>query len=285
MTHRTVGAGRGVPRIWLLPLALLVLILVATFTGFLSRSLVLDLVAWWPVWVLLALLAFVARGRRVGRIKASGLVPLATTIVLGLFLVGHLQGWDVMPSSAQKLVGPVVRSDAKAALSARVDGVVQVGAGAGFLYEVDPLRRGGEVGVPEATEQTQESTVSVLLEAPSDPGFYAFAGWNIKLSSLPQWNLTIQGDIEADLSGLNITGLQVSGEGTVTLGSVSGTVPGSTSGDFIVIVPAGVPVRVVGTAQVPDTWEQLSDGARSPASGDGWVLSVANGSTLTVQDS
>ena len=45
MTDGVAGSGRGVPRLWLLPVGVLIGMLGVTTAGILSRSLFLDLVA------------------------------------------------------------------------------------------------------------------------------------------------------------------------------------------------------------------------------------------------
>ena len=88
--------------------------------------------------------------------RLSGLVPLLALAALGVFLAGHLLGWDVMPSSAPPLVGPASDSVTTAAMSARIDGRLDVGLGqTGFLYSAEPIRTGGDIGLPEAVERTQ----------------------------------------------------------------------------------------------------------------------------------
>ena len=284
MTHRATGAGVGVPRIWLLPISVFAGLVFVTATGWLSQSIVLDAVAWWPLWILLVGLVFVTRGRRLWKIRLSGVVPLVITAALLLFAAGHLLGWSVMPSSSQRLVGPVAGSEPTAALSARIDGVVSVSLGSDFLYEVDPIRRGGEIGIPGASEQIQGSNISILLEAPHDPGLSKFAGWDVTLSGLPVWNLTLEGEIDADLGDLDMSGFQVFGSGVVTLDRVSTVVPATVAGTFELVIPTGVAARIVGQAFVPPSWTELSDGAKSPTAGEGWVISVPVGSTVTVTE-
>lgn len=290
MTHRATAAhgGRdayhGVPRIWLLPLTVVAGLVFVTAAGWLSPSIVLDFIAWWPLWVMLIGLILLAGGRRLRKVRLSGMVPLVVTAALIAFAIGHVLGWSVMPSSSERLIGPVAGSEPSAALSARIDGTISLTRGSGFLYEVGPIRRGGEIGIPNATEQVQGSNVAVLLEAPPDPGFYQFAGWDIALSRLPLWNLTLEGEIDADLGEFDISGFQVFGSGSVTLGQVTSVVPATVAGTFELVIPPGVAARIVGQAVVPESWKELSDGARSPTSGDGWVISVPVGSVVTVTE-
>lgn len=284
MTHRAAGRGRRIPKLWLLPALMLAAITGATYAGVFSRSLVLDLAAWWLVWLLIVLLAVVARGRRWGRVRVSGLVPLFAAAALGLFTYGHVAGWPVMPSASQSLVGPQATSGSVAALSARIDGELVVKPGSDHLYEVHPIRRGGDIGVPEAIEQTQGSAISVVLRPPADPGFYEFSGWDLTLSQRTEWNLTLEGQMDADLAGLELSGLQVGGSGVLRLGGTVEAVPVNVSGNLELSVPGGVAIRVIGQAEVPGGWEQTSDGWRSPASGDGWVVSVAANATVVLTE-
>ncbi|HEX2404349.1 MAG TPA: hypothetical protein VHM29_06565, partial [Acidimicrobiia bacterium] len=71
----------------------LIAILVAISLGLLSRSVLLDVIAWWPVWLVLVVIAFLARGRRWGRVRVSALVAILSVAVLGLFITAHVLGW------------------------------------------------------------------------------------------------------------------------------------------------------------------------------------------------
>ena len=281
MTHGTVGARSGVPRIWLLPVLALAAILAAVAGEVLSRSIILDLIAWWPVWLLIVLLVLVAKDRRIGRVRPSGIIPILATLALGAFTIGHLLGWPVMPSTSQRLVGPAQPEFEEAALTARLDGDLHVSAGSPFLYEVGPVRRGGDIGIPDASERAQNDAVSITLQHPAAPGLYVFSGWEINLSTDLAWNLTLEGAVDADLSELTINSLHVGGSGVVRLGEVSILTLGQITGALEIEVPSGTAVRVVGQATVPATWQQLSDGARSPATGDGWMITVLSPGTVT----
>jgi hypothetical protein len=284
MTHRTVGFGRGFPRTWLLPIAALTILLGVAASGRLSRAIVADLIAWWPVWVGLGIAAFLLRDRKVGAVMVSGLIPLVALFFVGLFTWGHLAGWSIMPSASQRLVGPEVEGITSAAMTASIDGRIDVAGGADFLYVVEPIMRGGGIGIPTANELVVDSATEVVLEEPSDPGLYSFAGWEITLSDAPAWDLTLDGALEADLTGLAISTASLKGAGTVILGDTLGETPVSVQGSFRVVVPAGVPARVVGVASVPATWARDDEGASAPVSGGGWVLTVVGDTTLTVTE-
>ncbi|MGH8949861.1 MAG: hypothetical protein ACRDX9_00400 [Acidimicrobiia bacterium] len=283
MTHRSGGARRGVPRAWTLPVLGLALIVAAALLGYLSRSVFHDFIAWWPVWLLLLGLTLLARGRRWGRVRVMALVPILWLIVLGLFVTGHVLGWPAMPSASTNLNGPQAGSVATGALSASIEGRLEVGSGqSGFLYSVEPVRRGGDIGPPVAVEQIQGANIAVAISPSEDPGLYTFAGWQLDLDEAPVWSLSLGGDVEADLSRLRLASLQLDGGGETILGSVTDSVVVTVSGDFQVTVPAGVPARVVGQAAVPAGWLASSDGFESPVAGSGWVISVGQGSSLTV---
>lgn len=282
MTRRAAGRRRGVPRIWLLPTLIFTAILGLTAADLLSRSLVLDLVAWWPVWLLLAVVAVAAGRRRIGRVRIGGVVSIFVGAALVAFIVGHLNGWPINPSATRYLVGPQADPYAVAEMVAVIDGDLRIGVGSGFLYEVSPLPGGGSVGTPSATEQISEESISVSLEAPQVPGFDRSSGWDISLSGSPSWSLVLGGDVEADLTGIEVSSLDLTGVGHVTLGRVGENTLVEVDGAFVFRIPPEVPAQVTGTAQVPDSWTGTGDGWRSPAEGTGWIISVPPGSVVSV---
>jgi len=283
MTH--VAPRRRGGRTWTLPVATTLIIAGLVVFGVLSTSLVIDVVSWWPVWVVLLGLGLWARGRRRGELRIGGLVSVAAVAVAAVFVVGHVQGWALMPSSAGSLTGSTDSGFTSGGFSARVPGgdlVLAVGP-PGRLYEAEPLRRGGDIAAPVAVERSQDSDVSVVLSPSEDPGLFMWAGWRVNLSPLPAWSFTLEGNIEADLSGLVVENLQLTGTGSVQLGSVERSTPLTVSGDFVVQVPEDVPVRVVGPAEIPSDWERTDVGAASPVTGQGWVISVADGAIVEIR--
>jgi hypothetical protein len=282
MTHRATGPSSEVPKVWLLPVVALAVLAGLVAAGMLSRSIALDFVTWWPVWLIVALLALLVRRRHLRRVRLSGLVAVLATLLVGLLVAAHLLAWPALPSSELVLVGQAPQGVETAALSARIDGEVRLRGGAEYLYRVEPLRLGGEIGVPDAEEQSAESAVVVELVADPDPGFYGFSGWDIFLSPVPAWSLTLQGEVDADLSGLSVSGVQAEGRGRLVLGPVSGPTPVSVVGEFTIEVSRGVAIRIVGQAAVPSDWETLSDGSRSPTPGEGWLVSAGPDASLTV---
>jgi hypothetical protein len=128
------------------------------------------------------------------------------------------------------------------------------------------------------------SEVSVVLEPPANPGLYGYAGWVLSLSATPVWSLDLGGAIDADLTGVNLSGLTLSGSGTARLGAVSGDTPLEVNGSFHLVVPPDVPARVVGVASVPATWLLTDNGATSPVSGEGWMVTVIGDGSVTISE-
>lgn len=284
MTRPAVGFGRAFPRVWLLPIGALTLLLGIAASGRLSRAIVADLIAWWPVWLGISLAAVLLRERRIGQFRASGIVPTVALLLVGLFSWGHLAGWTIMPSASQRLVGPETGSFTHATLEAGIDGVIDVRGGGEFLYRVEPVKRGGSIGIPTANEEMVDSALSVVLQPPGDPGLYSYAGWDLILADGPLWSLVLDGAIDADLTTLAIEELSVDGSGTVELGEAAGEANVSVDGSFRLVVPPDTPARVVGQASVPASWTLDSQGAVSPVLGTGWVIDVRPGASLTVSE-
>lgn len=277
-----VGFGRGFPRSWIFPIAALTLILGIAASGRLSRAIVADLIAWWPVWIGIAITAYLVRDRKVGDLRASGLMPFIALFFIGVFTWGHLAGWPIMPSASQRLVGPEAAGVGEASLTASIEGVIELHSGADFLYVVEPIMRGGGIGIPTADEHMVDSSIEVELIEPADPGLYSFAGWEISVSASPVWTLDLDGALDLDLNGLSVNGASFAGSGTVILGDTLGETPVNVNGAFRLVVPSGTPARVVGVASVPATWVLDEQGASAPISGGGWVITVVGDSSVTV---
>lgn len=284
MTRLAVGFGPAFPRAWLAPITTLTIVLGIAATGRLSRSIVADLIAWWPIWLGLALAAYFFRHHKVGQVRAAGLVPLVALFFVLVFVVGHLAGWSIMPSSSQRLVGPEVGGYTSAVMTAEVDGIIEVDAGSQFLYQVEPVKRGGGVGIPGAAEQVVDSTIAIVLQPPADPGLYAYAGWHLSLSETPRWALTLNGAVDADLTSLALDQLSVAGSGEVALGAVDRATSMTVDGAFTITVPAGSSARVNGQASVPAGWTPDGSGASSGVSGEGWVIDIVPGAAVTVSE-
>ncbi len=283
MTHRVRAPKSQIPRAWLIPSGLLVALLAAVAAGLMSRAVGADFLAWWPVWVGIGLLGFFTRSSRIGQVKASGVLPILVAAILALFVVAYFQGWPVMPSASISLKGPPAEGVESAVLSVRIDGDLEVAAAElGEVYEVQPQRGGGDVGYANALEQVQGASFSVALEPVADPGIYRYAGWSISMDTAPEWKLTLEGSVTADLRELSLSEIRLVGEGEVSLGAAQGGAPVSIDGDFVLVLASGSPASVIGDADVPPDWTMTSDGWRSPIEGEGWVISTAPGASLSL---
>lgn len=271
----------GVPALWAIPAGMVGGAVVAALAGVLSRAVLLDVIAWWPIWFVLGAVAYKARGRYLGMVRASGLVPLLGTAAALVFLVAHVQGWALMPSASTRLVGPEP-GYARSSLTAQVDGWLRIDGAAQFLYEAFPIRWGGSVALPTAVEQTVEDSITVTLRPDERNTFQAFRGWDVSLSPAPLWEIALGGIVEADLTGLRITDLDLGGGGRVELGQPLRATDIDVRGNFTLVFPASSAVRVVGQATVPPDWTQDSQGWSSPNAGAGWVVRVASGATVVV---
>jgi hypothetical protein len=255
----------------------------AASLGFLSRSVYVDLIAWWPVWIGLIGLAILLQLRPLGSIRPGGLVALLGSVAAVLFLLGHLSGWALMPSASARLVGPEASEVEVASLTAVINGRVDVISGPGFLYEVYPIRWGGSYGLPGAFEAVPNpQTVDVTLVAPADPGRMGFAGWEIFLATGPTWTLDLGGVVSADLSELDVIELVLGGSGEVELGGTEFPRQVTVSGVFQLRFPPGVPILVTGEATVPEGWIETDEGWRSPHDGEVWRVTVEPGSVATI---
>lgn len=286
MTLSTVGFGRSFPRAWIVPIGVLIVAFGLAVLGVFSRSIAADFLAWWPVWVAVAIAAVILRHRTFGQFRAAGLVPLVATALTLLFVIGHLAGWAIMPSASQRLVGPATEGTATASLTANIDGALEVvGVDQPNLYLVGPAREGGQIGVPQASEETQGESTAVELIEPAEPGIYAFAGWDISLAAAPTWTVSLFGAIDADLRLLDLSGGDFDGSGTVRLGASSDRAIVTVSGDFELIIPEGAPASVTGVASVPDTWILTEGGAESAVGSDGgWDIVVTEGATVRISE-
>lgn len=282
MTRLAVGFGRGFPRVWLLPIGALTLVLGIAVAGRLSRSIVADLIAWWPVWLGIAVAAYFLRDHKIGDFRAAGVIPLLALLFVGLFTWGHVAGWSAMPSASQRLVGPEPGGFSEAAIQAEINGVIEVDGGGEFLYRVDPVRRGGSIGIPGANEQVLDSAVAVLLSPPADPGLYSYAGWDLTLNDAPRWSLVLGGAIDADLTSLAVDELSLAGSGVLFLGAADRQTPVSVSGAFRIVVPSETPARVTGLASVPASWTLDAEGAVAPTFGEGWAITIERESDVTI---
>ena len=274
---------------WILVGAVAVAVTFGVVAGILSRVLLVDLVAMWPLFAVSAILGVVGWLRRNKRgPRAQAILPLSifTALVLGLAI--HLGGWDQLPSAVAHLQGPpATELSDPTQLTAQISGDLRIGPSNGSAgYEVRPILRGGDVAVPEALETSVDGELSIQLGSDeSTPSWYSFSGWEMSLAPIVGWRLVLNGVIEADLRDLRVDALAMGGSGVVRLGEApesGGSVVAS--GDFTISVPAGSAVDVVGNAVVPSDWSQ-GDSQSSPQAASGsplWTIRVEGDVPLRV---
>jgi hypothetical protein len=268
-------------------LAVLVAVLVAGGVGvasaILSPGLALDLISLWPGLVP-AVIALLVVGVRHGWRRRLGAMPqLLTLSWLALGVAAHIDGLPLLPSSAAELEGPA-NNFTLSSLEVHLVGRLEVTAGGDpELYAVEFIRLGGAVGVAEAEEVSVEETIAVALQDSGTTPFFRYAGWRISLSTQSTWNLDLGGAIGADLTGLLLSEVTADGGGWLRMGSYTLTTPIELRGGaFEVTVPASSAVRILGEARVPPSWVVINGGYRAPTDGEGLVISVVEGASLSI---
>jgi hypothetical protein len=200
---------------------------------------------------------------------------------LVLAVGSHLTAWAPLPSSVAELSGPTADGLSLVGLSVDPGGELVVVAGRqGPTYEVEFIRRGGVVGVPVATELSLPESLAVDVEARNTSIWYRFAGWRVTLDPRPVWDLSLSGQVHADLGGLKVNSLTLEGVGVVILGLADGPTTVNVGGAFEVLVPRQAAAEVRGGAVSP--WPVIEGVARSPVSGEGWVISGDGETTVSV---
>jgi hypothetical protein len=272
------------------PLGTLAILIAAVVAGgvgigseILSPGLALDLISLWPGLVPVVLAVVLVTWRRAWRRRLGALPQLLALTWLALGVAAHLDGWPPLPSSAAELAGPE-NGYTTGSLEVHLEGLLEVAAGeSAVLYEVGFIRLGGAIGLAEAEEVTIDEAISVALQDSGTTPFFSYAGWRVSLSSQPVWSLDLEGEIGADLTGLQISGVSAGGGGWLRLGPFDTPTPLEiTRGNFDVTVPLAAPVTVTGNAQVPEDWIAVDGGYRAPVVGDGLVITVADGASVFI---
>ena len=259
--------------------AALLLVAVVVAGGLLRRSVVLDLVSLWPGWVVTAGVFLIHR-RASGirqRFPGYGLGPVLPFTLLGwlvVVLVLHVVGWELLPSAADRLEGPVGTDRIGAtAIDVRLDGALIVGTGTDFLYEVSSLVSGGAVAPPRGEELLTGDDLEVRLREGPETGWFGSGGWNLALNPVRDWAVAVSAaEVEADLREVTLRSLRVEADGTIRLGPARGDVHASLNGDLVVELPPEVSVDLSGPATVGSGWEDTAEGTRYRGDGAGRYL-------------
>ena len=248
----------------------------------LSPGLALDLISLWPGLVPAVAAAVVVMLRKGWKRRMGALPPLLLISWMVLSASAHLAGWEALPSSSADLIGPVDAPES-VTLTVRSPGALEVGVkDRGSLYRVGFLRRGGPVGIPAAEEVTSPLGLTVTIADAGSTNWFRYAGWALDLAAGPRWNLSLEGVVAGDLTGLDLGSVSLNGTGALRLGATDHATPVAVRGDFSLLIPDDVAARVVGGAAVPAGWLATPDGFRSPVGGEGWVISAAAGSSVEI---
>lgn len=287
--HQARARQRRTRRAWLALAGALVLIgTVVMAGGVLRRSLVLDLLSFWPGWVV-TLVALYLRRRTAARQRflGSGFGPALPVSLLGWLVLAvglHLVGWEALPSSADRLEGPAVTDRmGTTAIDVRLDGLVIIDGGTGLLYEVSGLASAGAVAPVRGEELLTGDDLEVRLREGPEAGWFGSGGWRLSLNPGIDWAVTLSAaEVEAELRELSLRSLQVEADGDIRLGPAPGDVAVLLSGDLVVEIPADMSVELDGPATVGAGWEVTADGRSYPGEGAGRYLIVVDPDAVVV---
>ena len=254
------------------------------------RSAMLDVISLWPGWVVTVGPVLIRRRRERHRLRAIRIGPSPTVplILVAWVMVGmalHLAGWHALPSSSARLSGSPVGDATAASLDIRLEGDLVIGSGAVNLYEVGPLRTGGQVAPGQSTEAWAGPEVTISLREGPEAGWFGAGGWQVSLSPSPTWDLILDTTgVEADLTPVRLGALQVVGDGRVRLGAPTGEIPILVAGALVLEVPSEAAVEVIGSAQVGPGWEVTALGKRYAGEGSArYVVEVDPGADVVVE--
>jgi hypothetical protein len=250
--------------------------------GILAPSVILDIVSFWPLVALGAVVGIVLL--LLHRRLAGSLFPLLLIVVLAAAVGLHLLGWSRLPSAAADLSGPLPGSVSAASLKIDLPGKLAVGPGGGALYTVRLDREGGDLGVPEALESgPANSTFSVEIRQRDGGRWFRTNGWTVSLDKSPVWTLDLSSmQLDADLRSLHVTQGTFQGSGRVAVGAEASEL--TVSGAIVLEVPADASVELHGPATVPAGWEATTDGWKSPGSSEAVVrVDVTDGSDVVIK--
>lgn len=259
----------------------LVLVGAAVAIGFVTPAILLDLVASWPVaavGVIAIPFALVFRARWPVLVAVVPLLFLTWILVgVGWFLA---DGIAEPPSRAGDIVGPDTDPDL-GSFTAELDGRLVVTDVVGVDYEVTTSRTGGDTSPPEVYESVGTGRVDALARPREHTGWYESAGWTLGLRSGPRWMLDLTAEsVDADLTTITVAELTIAADGTIALGRGAGFV--SVAAGTLTIVMPDMAATATGADSVPDGWTVEGNTAMSPRGGDGLVIEVAAGATVTI---
>lgn len=254
-----------------------------------ARSLILDLVSFWPGLILVMLVAAALYPFHRGEwTRLAAVVPLLILTWLASTIALHLTEWSALPSAAADFEGPASAGMDQASMTAVLDGELSiVFADTSFLYELSLIRKGGSVPAARSFERTDDSSAEISInERNLNDTWFKTKGWRLRLSTSVAWDLNLDApELAADLRGAPVSSLRLAGAGSVSLPEPSGSVEMVVDGDFEVIVPVGVSMVISGVdVSVPADWTTGEGEWSAPGTGDPYVVTVTSGASLVVKE-
>ncbi|MDF1597818.1 MAG: hypothetical protein P1T08_17195 [Acidimicrobiia bacterium] len=273
---------------WIMVAFALVVTGVGVVGGVFPRSLLLDLISFWPGLILVMLVAAALYPFHRGQwSRLAAVVPLLVLSWLGSTIALHLAEWSVLPSAAADFNGPAVAGVGEARMTVVTGGELLVFfSDSSYLYEVQTIRKGGSTPAPRGLERVDGARAQVTIDERDPETWFLARGWRVRLSADAFWSVDLEaGEMEADLSGGRIASLRLAGAGDVLLPEPVAEVEIIVDGRFALDLPAGVAMRVSGTeVTVPANWTGGDGEWASPGTGDGYIVTVTSGATLVVKD-
>ncbi len=261
---------------------------IGVFGGVFARSLVLDLISFWPGLILVMLVAAALYPFHRGEwTRLAAVVPLLILSWLGSTIALHLAEWSVLPSAAADFAGPSADGIEQASLTIVTGGDLSIGfSGAASLYEVKTVRRGGSVPAARSFERIDGRSAQVVIDQRPPDTWFLTRGWRVVLNDDASWSLDLNAAaIAADFSGGGLSSLRLVGTGDVHLSEPSGDVQVVVDGRFGLSLPAGVAMVVTGDdVSVPAGWTGADGEWQSPGAGEGYMVTVTSGASLVVKD-
>lgn len=273
---------------WIMVAFGLVVTGVGVLTGIFARSLVLDLISFWPGLTLVILVAAALYPFHRGQwTRLAAVVPLLVLSWLGSTIALHLAEWPVLPSAAADFEGPSSVGIEEASMSVVTDGELTVDlAGSDSLYGVEMVRRGGATPAARSFERIDGGSAQVTIDQRTSDLWFVTEGWRLTLNSGAQWNLDLEaGFVDADLRGGDLSSLRLAGSGDARLAEAVDEIQVTIDGRFELIVPPSVVMTVSGAdVSVPAGWTGGDGEWTSPGAGEGYVVTVTSGASLVVRE-
>jgi hypothetical protein len=257
--------------------------------GVFARSLVLDLVSFWPGLILVMLAAAALYPYHRGEwSRLAAIVPLLVLSWLGATIALHLSEWSVLPSAAADIEGPSAAGVDLADLTIVGGGelAVHFSPPEEPLYDVRMVRRGGSTAAARTFERVDPERAQITIDERERDTWFLTRGWRIRLNADVLWRVDLEAtSIEADLSGGQIASLRLAGTGNVVLPTATGEVQVAVDGRFELEVPMGVGMVVSGDdVTVPASWIDDDGVWTSPGAAIGYTVQVTPGGAIVVRE-